>query len=1179
MKYIILLTFIFLSIVRTPNTYGKTISNINIDTNIASSYSINNKITNNKGRLYTANSILAEGYWYKVKVYKDGIYKLSGADFQTMGFSLSNLGINKLRVYGNGGGMLAEANSKYRPDDLLENSIKIYDLNGNGIFDINDYILFYGKGPQNWYYQSTLNRFVHRKNIYDDYAYYFITVKDGNGKRIANDTNTYSFPNTTINTFTDYKYHENDSINLIKSGRQWYGEQFDVINTYSFNFSFPNIDKRFPVVVRTNMIARSTLASTMICKVNSKEKSFVFNPVSSNYLAQYATLIDDTISQKTSNSNINVKYTYNKPNSSSQSWLNFIEVNAHRHLTMTGNQMIFRNTESIGAGNTAEYSLENANNNIEIWEISNHINPIIIQSSISNNTLKFVCSSDSLKTFVAHYDSYYSPLLVGEVANQNLHKLKDIDYVILYNPKFRSQAEDLAEFHRENSNLRVYTTTANEIYNEFSSGATDITAIRDFMKMLYDKANGDDNKKPRYLLLFGDASYDYKDRIPNNTNMIPTYESSNSLLPTASYCTDDYYGLLDDNEGNGASGNLDIGIGRFPIFSTTEADNMISKIKRYIKPKITSSAENTNCTTGSSGVAAMADWRNIFCFIGDDGDAKDGDIHMSQANYLADYIGDNYLDYNIDKILFDAYPQVITPGGQRYPEVNQAINQRVEKGALVINYTGHGGEEGWSHESVLEITDINAWTNYNNMPLFVTATCEFSRYDDPKRVSAGELVFLNPIGGGIGLLTTSRVAFSSTNFNLNKALYKNILKKNNGRYPCLGDLIRLSKIGAGSVSQNKNFVLLGDPALRLAYPVENIITNSIIDINTNTNIDTLQALQTIKIEGEIQHNGQLNSSYNGIIYPTIYDKSQIFTTLNNDGDIPNFKFKLQKNIIYKGKTTVKDGKFDFTFVVPKDISYNYGTGKISYYSTNDTIDANGYNNLFEIGGSYSNADIDLYGPEIELYINDSMFVSGGITDENPKLLAYLFDEHGMNTIGNGIGHDITAILDENSTQPIILNDFYQANLGNYKRGVVSFPFSKLEDGSHTLSMKVWDVYNNSAEAYIEFIVGSNQEMILDNLTNAPNPFYNSTSIIFEHNQACDFLDVQVQIFDINGRFVRELHATVNASGYRVGPNQLVWNGNSNSGKALSKGIYIYKVRIKNTDGTYKEMSDKMVLLR
>jgi len=785
MRFIQLLILLAFTFILSLSSFANVYYGIENDTTGSINNTSNNKSQiSSSARVYATNSILSSGEWYKIKIYKDGIYKLNGTDFQRMGFSLSNLSINKIRVYGNGGGMLSEANSVYRHDDIVENPIKVYDLNSNGIFDANDYLLFYDEGTQTWYYQTNLNRFVHRKNIYDDFAYYFITVKEGQGKRINNDTNIYASVNKFVNTFTDYKYHENDSLNLIKTGKQWYGEQFDIINIYSFNFSFPNIDNTSSVVVRTNMIARSTLNSTMLVRANSKEKTFTFSPINSNYLAPYASIIDDTLNLKTGNSNVNVQYVYSKPNSSAQAWLNYVEVTAQRHLTMTGGQMTFRNTEVVGIGNTAEYTLENANSNIEIWEVSDYLNPIIIQSSLNSNTHKFTCNADSLKTFVAHSGAYYIPIFIGKLENQNLHNLKNIDYVIIYNSKFKSQAEDLAEFHRANSNLRVYTTEAKPIYNEFSSGATDITAIRDFMKMLYDKASGNISDRPKYLLLFGDASYDYKNRVPNNTNLVPTFESSNSLAPTGSYCTDDYYGLLDNNEGSGASGNLDIGIGRFPITTVAEANTMVNKIKRYTKPEVTSTSVSTSCSNGNSGVPAMADWRNIFCFIGDDGDAKDGDIHMAQANYLADYIGDKYPDYNIAKILFDAYPQVITPGGQRYPEVNIAINQRVGKGALVINYTGHGGEEGWSHESVLEIKDINAWTNYNNMPLFVTATCEFSRYDDPGRVSAGELVILNPNGGGIGLLTTSRVAFSSSNFNLSKVLYKNILKQENGRYPC-----------------------------------------------------------------------------------------------------------------------------------------------------------------------------------------------------------------------------------------------------------------------------------------------------------------------------------------------------------------------------------------------------------
>ncbi len=1132
-------------------------------------------IIKSKGRVYASHSVLSQGQWYKISTNRNGIYKVTGSNLEAMGFSLSGLTINSIRLYGNGGGMLAEANSVFRYDDLVENSIKVYDNNSNGFFDTDDYFLFYGTSSTKWLYNKQLKAFTHTKDLYDDYAYYFITLSGGQGKRITPDTNNYGSANIHINSFTDYAFHDNDSLNLIKTGREWYGEQFNVINTYNFKFNFSSIDASKKTRVRTNAIARSTLNSRLVYHINGHNKALLFSAVSSNYLAPYAEINTDTINFKTSNSAINVQISYNKPNSSAQAWLNYIEVNAPRHLTMTGEQLTFRSPQSVGTGNIAEYTLKATNANTIVWDISNPLNPIKMNITLSGNNINFKSKATTLKTFVAFNGGYYTPGLVGNVANQDLHSLSKIDYVILYNKKFKKQAETLANYHRTYNHLNVYTTEASTIYNEFSSGAKDITAIRDFMKMLYDKAAGNISNMPKYLLLFGDGSYDYKNRIPNNTNLVLTYESKNSLSPTTSFCTDDYFGLLDDNEGANANGRLDIGIGRFPVTTTGQADAIINKILRYKLPQ-KYLQNNPSCNAAGNKVKAMADWRNITCFIGDD---EDGDLHTAQANYLANYVWNNYPDYNVDKIFFDAYHQIITPGGQRYPQVTKAINQRVAQGALIINYTGHGGELGWAHESVLEVKDINAWKNYNNLPLFVTATCEFSRYDDPQRISAGEYVLLNPIGGGIALLTTSRVTYSSTNFALSKVIYRNILKKQNGKYPTLGEIIRLSKIGAGSVSANKNFVLLGDPAMRLVYPYDKVTTTAVIDAMTGNKVDTIKALQKVIIKGEVQKGGQLLSNFNGILYPTIYDKSQTYTTLGNDPGSPIYNFKLQNNIIYKGKARITNGQFEFTFVVPKDIAYRYGFGKISYYASNDSMDANGYLDTINIGGSYDMAESDNTGPSIKLFLNDTNFQDGGITDENPKLLSFIFDKNGINTVGNGIGHDITAILDENSAQSIILNDYYQANLNNYQRGSIRYPFYNLAVGNHTLSLKVWDVYNNSSSASINFLVANNTDFVVDNMLNAPNPFTNTTSIIFDHNQACDLLQVQVLIYNIRGQLVRELKATVNASGYRVGPNQLVWDGTNNGGQALSQGVYIYTLRIQNSNGTYTEKSNKMVLMK
>ena len=1135
-----------------------------------------NKLQGIKGKIYASHSVLHEGEWYKVRISKNGIYKIDGSSLNAMGFG-SNISINDIKLFGNGGGMLPESNSKFYPDDLVENAIEITDQNNDGIFNNNDYFLFYGQGANKWIYNKTSKHFSHAKHLYDGYAYYFITVdKNGGGKRIQTENVVGQNATTFAHNFIDYAYHEKDSTNLIKSGRIWYGENFNIILKYNFSYNFPNIDPNEDVYFKANSIARSYSTSTLKFSINGHNMSSHFSPVINDYLATYAKSSTDQVLFKTSGSTINVAVSYIKPTSSSQAWLNYFELNVVRSLRMEGGQMSFRNTACIGAGNITEFTLSNADNNIQIWDISNNNEPLKIKPSLTNTKLKIKVHTDSLRTFVAHKSDYFSVETVGKLANQDLHEMDAIDYVIVYNPKFKNEAEKIADFHRSRGSLNILTIEPSIIYNEFSSGAKDIGALRNFMRMLYDKANGDPKLQPKYLLLFGDASYDPLDRLPDNTNLILTYQSSNSLSPTVSFATDDFYGLLDANEGANANGGLDIGIGRFPVSTVKQAQEVIAKVFRYHAEPGINNGNGASCSNGNGGISNLADWRNISCFVGDD---EDSNTHLIQSDYLANYVWNKYPIYNIDKIFFDAYPQIITPGGQRYPDVKDAIKNRVEKGALIINYTGHGGEEGWAHESVLEVSDINNWSNTNNMPLFVTATCEFSRYDDPKRISAGELVLLNPNGGGIALLTTSRVTYSSTNFVLSKVVYRHIFEKNNGAYYCLGDIVRISKNGAGNVSANKNFVLLGDPALTLSYPKNDIITTAILDANSNLSLDTLKALTKVKIEGEVHENGALATSFNGYIFPSIYDKSQEFKTLVNDSESKPYTFKLQKNIIYKGKAKVVNGKFNFTFVVPKDISYKMGNGKISYYAHNGITDANGYYDKLLIGGSLSNADIDISGPEIRLFINDTNFVKGGITDENPNLVAFVFDEHGINTVGNGIGHDIVATLDENSTNPIVLNDYYESALNDYQHGKIRYPFSKLAVGNHTLSLKVWDVYNNSATAYTEFIVADGEEMALDHLINAPNPFTDRTSFIFEHNQSCDNMNVEIEIYNSMGQLVHILKANVNSTGYRVGAGQLVWNGNSSKGERLAAGVYIYRLKALNSDGNWIERSSKMVILR
>lgn len=1128
-----------------------------------------------KGRVYANHSILSSGNWYKVRISKSGIYKISASEMASMGFSMNNIQTSSVKIYGNGGGMLPEANSEFRYDDLQENAIKIFDLNSNSIFDGNDYFIFYAKGPNTWKYNNGLKIFQHQVHLYDNYAYYFLTISASAGKRITSNTSITQGNTIPIFSYTDYGFYERDTLNLIKSGKVWFGEKFDLQTTYNFPFNFNNVDLTQRATLRVSAAARSTTASSINYSVGGSSFAQTIDAIYPNYTSDYAYLEVDTFSFIPQFSNLNVFASYTKTTTSSIAWFDFAELNVKCRLNMVGSQFSFRNEGAVSPGNTAQFTISQVSANTIIWDITNPLYPSEVQGQLNGSVFTFIKSADSLSEFIAFQPSYLSVEKIGAVNNQDLHSLSNINYIIISHNSFLAEANELANFHLQYDTLSIKVIELSQIYNEFSSGAADVSAIRDFMKMLYDKAGTKYAERPQYLLLFGDGSYDPKSRIANNTNFIPTYQSEASLNPSITYTSDDYFGILDDNEGNNCDGVVDIGVGRIISNTKQQAIDAVNKILVYTSHSKTAT-QGTNCNTSQNGIKNYADWRNVITFIGDD---QDGDIHLTQSDFLAEQMRVNNSNFNIEKIFLDAYTQITTPGGQRYPEAKRDLLARVQKGSLLVNYTGHGGEVGWAHESILEVADILNWSNKNNLPCFVTATCEFSRFDDPGRTSAGEYVFLNTNGGGIALFTTTRLAFSGTNFDINLALINCAFPVNGKKYPRFGDIIKTSKVQSGSSYNNRNFVLLGDPALKLSYPQYDVVTTFINGKPANSAYDTIRALDLVTIKGEIHSNGVKITNFNGRIYPTVYDKVQQLSTLGNDQDSPPLPFKLQKNTLYKGIAEVKNGDFEFSFVVPKDILYAYGLGKISYYAENDTADATGNFQAFSIGGANSGQNTDTDGPNIRLFINDTNFINGGITNENPSLLAFIFDENGVNTIGNGIGHDVVAVLDENTSKPIVLNDYYLSDLNSYKSGKISYPFSKLAEGNHTLSVKVWDVYNNSSDASVDFIVKLASEMTLKNLSNFPNPFTETTNFVFEHNQACEELEVELQVYSTSGKLVYQFNGPVNSTGYRVGPGQIMWNGNSIDGNSLEKGLYVYKISIKSCDGSTTSQTSKLILLK
>ena len=793
---------------------------------------------------YSSHSVLQSGKWYKIAITTDGVYKLSYQFLQSLGVDMSTLNPTNIRVYGNGGGMLPELNSVTRPDDLIENSIFVQNTTP-GVFGSSDYVLFYGKGPNTWTYNNaSVPKYQHSLNLYSDSAYYFINVDLGPGKRIQTQASSSAAlvpANNIVSSFDDYGFHELDAVNFMKSGRAWYGEYFDNIASYNFSFSFPNIDVTSTATVKANIASRDAV-STSYFSVSS-QSGLAYDTIQSTPQGDPYAYIKAASFSFVPNTSPVITVNVTKLSTDAIAWLDYIEVNARRQLTMAGNQMIFRDSKSVGAGNVAQYNLTSLVP-IQIWDITNPTNAMLQSVNNVGGINQFVLPADTLRQFVAFTNSsFLTPTSVGTVANQDLHSLTNKEFIIITHPDFYQQALQLASFHENRDSIYANVVTTQQIYNEFSSGAQDICAIRDFVKMFYDRAGSNINQIPKYLLMFGDGSYDNKHRFSNNSDFIPTYESYNSTLSTGSYVSDDFYACLDDSEGGMADGvdAVDIGIGRFPVQSQSDANTAINKILNYKKVGVAPTTAATNSCSSPSLGSPFGDWRNVLCFIADD---EDGDLHITQANTEATLVDTTDKDYNIDKIYLDSYVQVATPGGDRYPGVSDAINKRMEKGCLIMNYTGHGGVVGLAHERILDISMINSWNNINNMPLFFTATCEFSRWDDPEAISAGEYMFLNPNGAAIALFTTVRETYAGPNFNLNMSFYNDVFVPVNGKMPRLGDIYEYIKnTPDGDGLNGRNFALLGDPALTICYPKYNVSTDSINGHLVSTTIqDTLKAL-------------------------------------------------------------------------------------------------------------------------------------------------------------------------------------------------------------------------------------------------------------------------------------------------------------------------------------------------
>lgn len=1133
------------------------------------------------------NSALSDGEVYKVAINSTGMHRLSYSFLKDdLGISnLDNIDPRTIKVYGNGGGLVPYDVNLERPEDLVENAVQIVGEQ-DGSFDSGDYLLLYAEGPNKWRYTASQDRFDRQMNVYDTRNYYFIKVGgSGDGQRVTAQENIETTDGTST-TYDGLFRFEEDLVNALHqieatgtgTGQHWYGDFFKFAREKNYDdlFDLKGLQTDEPVTIRASMalrarpssrffmdIAGQTLSSQTVPGVPIGDQNEIYNDLAPN------SALNGTVNLTEEKLDVLLRYPHPGGADQSSAWLDYIQARARLALRMEGDQTSFRDTRSLAQGTTT-FVLDNAGSDITVWDITEPLQVRLQEVNSSGSSLRFgVATADRLREFIAFRSnaSFPSPEVVGKVEPQNLHALENAEMLIIYHPDFAEKALELADHRRNFSGLNVIAVPTDQVYNEFSSGRVSPTAIRDFAKVLFER-----DGSLGYLLLVGDGSFDCRDIYGFKGNYVPVYERDENH-ELKGFPSDDYFVIFDNELGADPLANdMSISVGRLPVKSPEEAATVINKIIEY----------DTNPDY-------YGDWRTRMTFLGDD---EDSAAHSNDSDEAAELVRSLQPQFNINKLLFDLFPQESTPAGDRYPTVEDQLDRAITRGSVITTYLGHGGPRGWAQERVLDIPQIQNWENLDRLSIFLTATCTFGDYDNGAFVSAGEELILSPRGGAVALLTTTRPVFANRNAALtNRSLTEMLQQNEQGSWTRLGDVVRIGKnalSSPGSFENERKFMLMGDPAMRPALPRFRVSTTTINGIEVDTmSQDTLSALETVTISGQIEDlDGSLLSNFNGTVFPTIYDKRIGAQTLRNDPEgSPERTYMIRKNVLFRGRATVTNGQFTFSFVVPKDINYEYGAGKISYYASDpdQRIDAGGSEERFIIGGSNPDGVEDDTPPIVEVFMNSEDFVAGSQVTPSPTLVVKLSDDFGINVTGNSIGHDLEGFLNENTQNSYLLNDFYEAKDDDYTKGEVRFPLKDLAPGTYTMRVRAWDVANNLGEGMTEFIVADDGKIALQNVLNYPNPFTDRTCFQFDTNIAGEDLEVLIQVFTVSGRLVKTIEELIPANDGALRQDDCIeWDGKDDYGDQLARGVYLYQVRVRSQSGAElngESSFEKLVILK
>lgn len=1060
---------------------------------------------------YSDHSLLSNGKWAKIRVKNEGVYQLTKSDLSKMGFTNPA----NVRLYGYNVPMLPETYLEDMADDLTE--IPAYRKTDGTM-------LFYSCGTTSWTRDSNRSAalsqyvFTHKNNPYSSYIYYFLT-EDSSTNPLELDKNAEITTTRTITSFPEHSIVESDEYSFLNAGRTFF-ESYDFSTGNIRNYSIPlpgiastdvNIDVQFCAAgPSSSSLAISSESTTLATLYFNKLAEYQYGDVKSKSMT-WSNVVSDKPTLK-----------FNHSRTAGVSGrLDYIRASYERKLEIgTEGFLVFRTPEA----RNYQATIAGATENTLVLKVTSPELTVLENGTYDNgNYTAQICCSDYDDTFVAINTnaSFSTPEYVSKVANQDLHALDSIDYVIITpaSGKLSAQAQRLADAHYAKEGMRCVVVEADKIYNEFSSGTPDITAYRRFLKMLYDKANG---KGPRNVLLFGNCLWDNRlitagMKTKNQDDLLLCYESENSVSHTDSYVAEEYITLLADGKGiSPLKEKPDCGVGRIPVATATEAHDVVDKLIRYIN--------------GDD----YGSWTNTICMLADDGNAN---IHGEDAENVLKNTSSYFPDYRYKKIYWDSYQRKQSSTGNSYPDAYNEINKTMTDGALIMNYTGHGAAYCLSHEQVLKTKDFQSWDS-PRLPLWITAACDVVPFD-MNTTNIGVEAVLNKNGAAMGFIGTSRTVYSSPNRTINRNFMKHVLaKKSSGERFTIGEALAQAKsdiIGTGKNIQHRDsinkthFILIGDPAITLPTPSYKVCIDTFNGKDTAGKMPNISAGEVVTVNGHIEDAyGTLVNDFDGTIAPTVFDSEETITCFDNDGsaakaDKKPLTYSDRTRLIFTGSDSIRSGKFTFTFPVPLDINYTDEQGLISLYAINTakTRSANGKFEDFIIGSTTDEELTDTIGPNITIKIKGK---SAEYVSETPTIIVTLEDESGINTTGNGIGHDIVAIIDNKESTTYTLNSYYNQSVGDYRVGTISFTIPALAPGEHHLTLRAFDTLNNMGECTIKFEVVENMKQ-------------------------------ETEIYDMAGRLVL----------------------NADQGQSLPKGVYIRRLLITSDKGTIFEESEKFIV--